>query len=139
MHRCVELDVKGCGALALTKTRTKQTEIKLPRSAKLPFLVFQQPSGSVVAKVGDAPTRSLSIDMPLGRYMVQRREWRSSVVYQFRLRNWTLEDVGLARLHDFLRKHLRQRAAISVCGTTKYFPGMVESLVTTNSLRTDYS
>lgn len=64
-------------------------------------MIFQQPSGTVIAEVWGDAKRSISIDVPNGRYIIQRRGWRSSGAYQFRLNKGEVEDVGNGRFHDF--------------------------------------
>ena len=73
MHPSVEYDVEGAGSLTLTRTEPETVHVILPRGKGIQYLIFAQPSGSVIAEIWSDPNRTIKVAMNSGRYLIQRR------------------------------------------------------------------
>ena len=73
MHPSVQMDLRGAGALVLTETVERTSKLVLPAEAYALYLVYQQPSGRLLAEVRTASSRTTQVAVAPGKYLVQRR------------------------------------------------------------------
>ena len=70
------MQLKGAGALILTRTHKATSTLIFPKSCKgcrLRYLIYSQPSGNVIAEVPAHPGKTTRIALPAGRFLIQRR------------------------------------------------------------------
>lgn len=69
-----DLDLSGFGEMVLTEPAVASASLILPAGPESRYLVFVQPSGALIAEAVASPDRPLSLAVPPGRLLVQRRD-----------------------------------------------------------------
>ncbi len=101
MHPSVELDVEGAGQLVLTRPPLAEGSILLPRQADVKFLLYNKPSGAIVAEVWGDPERTIAVRVAAGRYLIQRRGRHGHGAYEFQVAASGKEEVSLGKFHEY--------------------------------------
>ena len=99
MHPSIELDVEGAGSLVLTRVRPRLARLVLPPGTDIRYLVYAQPSGSVVAELWSDREREQSLPLAAGRYLVHRRGSSGAAAMQFTATNRERVVAEHARFH----------------------------------------
>ncbi|TNF22746.1 MAG: caspase family protein, partial [Deltaproteobacteria bacterium] len=72
-HAEREVELSGAGTLVLTRPRTSDAALVLPADHDVQYLVYQLPGGAVFAEAWASAERRLTLALPAGRFLVQRR------------------------------------------------------------------
>ena len=72
-HPEAAVDVQGAGPVVLTHTSRGRAVLELPVEADVHYLVYRLPAGAVIAEVWGSAERAVSVALPAGRLLVQRR------------------------------------------------------------------
>lgn len=67
------INLRETAPVVLTRTATRLAAIGLPSARDTHFLVYSASAKSVVSEVWSSPVRRLRLQLPAGRYVVQRR------------------------------------------------------------------
>jgi hypothetical protein len=69
-----EMDLSGYGEVVLTEPAANAAVLVLPIGPESRYLIFSQPSGALVAEAVASPQQPISLAVPAGRLLVQRRD-----------------------------------------------------------------
>jgi len=109
MHPTRAVDIEGAGELILTRTRPDNARIILPKGADAHYLVYQRPSGALMAEVWSDPTRPTTLPVPAGRYLVHRRTAGQSGAYAFKVTTRATETAKAERFYEFPIRVLKEK------------------------------
>jgi len=73
-----QLALAGAGPLVLTRTAAARSQLSLPAGNDVHYLVYAKPAGSLIAETWSLPDRPVTLALPRGRFLVQRRGRRRS-------------------------------------------------------------
>jgi hypothetical protein len=106
MHPTAKIAVEGAGQVILTKTSRGAGQLVLPRGGSIQYLLYRKPSGSVDAEVWGMPDRAVTLSVPAGRYLLQRRGRGISGAYEFSIRKGHEETVSQNAFHAYPQETL---------------------------------
>jgi hypothetical protein len=72
-HPSFDVDLEGSGPVVLTRTQRASVLLQFLPEADIRYLVYSLPSRSILAEVPARPDRKVSLALPPGRFLVQRR------------------------------------------------------------------
>lgn len=72
-HASMEAELSAEGPWVLSRLRGEAAALGVAPEADVQYLAFARPSGSFVAEFWSSPDRAVSVQLPPGRYLVQRR------------------------------------------------------------------
>ncbi len=107
-----EMELAGSGELVLTRPRAASARIVLPAGEEARFLVFQNPSGSLVAEAISSPSHPVQLAVPHGRLVVHRRVMQRYQVAEIELPFGGLRKLTLGDFKDRPYEQLARRGGL---------------------------